>query len=337
MKLESLFGVCAIVAVLSVMGCNSSDQAKNEQPSEEVASTEEGSSTEAAGSAADPGDQQPKDIVDTAVAAGDFETLAAALTAGELIETLKSDGPFTVFAPTDEAFANLPEGTVENLLKPENKDQLVAVLTYHVVPGKVDSSAVSSLTTAKTVNGAEIAIEAGSDGVKINDASVTAADIVCSNGIIHVIDAVILPPAEESTEPSHDGEPLVIEGVGSFKTLFAAIEAAGLNETLAKDGPFTIFAPTDEAFAALPEGTVENLLKPENKEKLVSILTYHVVAGEVPSSKVVELKSAKTVNGAEVAIKVSEDTVQVDDATVLKTDVPCEVGLIHAIDTVLMP
>ncbi len=337
MKLESLFGVCAIVAVLSVMGCDSSDQAKNDQPSEEVATTDDGSSTEPTGSAVDPVEQEPKDIVDTAVAAGDFGTLAAALTAGELIETLKSDGPFTVFAPTDEAFAKLPEGTVENLLKPENKDQLVAVLTYHVVPGKVDSSAVSSLETATTVNGAEIAIDAGSDGVKINNASVTAADIVCSNGVIHVIDAVLLPPAEESAEPSHDGEPLVIEGVGSFKTLFAAIEAAGLNETLAKDGPFTVFAPTDEAFAALPEGTVESLLKPENKEKLVAILTYHVVAGEVPSSKVVELKSAKTLNGAEVAVKVAGDTVQVNDATVLKTDVPCEVGLIHAIDKVLMP
>lgn len=337
MKLVSPFGVCVIAAALSVVGCNSSEQAKNEQPIEEVATVDDGSSIEPTSSAADSDKQVPKDIVETAVAAGDFGTLAAALTAGELIETLKSDGPFTVFAPTDAAFAKLPEGTVENLLKPENKNQLVAVLTYHVVPGKVDSSAVSSLKTAKTVNGAEIAIDASSDGVKINSASVTAADIVCSNGIIHVIDAVVLPPAEESAETSHDGEPLVIEGVGSFKTLFAAIEAAGLNESLAKGGPFTIFAPTDEAFEALPEGTVESLLKPENKEKLVAILTYHVVAGEVPSSKVVELKSAKTVNGAEVAVKVTDDTVQVNDATVLKTDVPCEMGLIHAIDKVLMP
>jgi transforming growth factor-beta-induced protein len=337
MKFESLFGVFGIVAALSFVGCNSSYEGKNGQFDGEVATTDDSSSTELTASDVEQDAQESKDIIDTAVAAGDFGTLAAALTAGELIETLKSDGPFTVFAPTDEAFAKLPEGTVENLLKPENKDQLVAILTYHVVPGKVDAAAVSSLKTAQTVNGAEITIDASSDGVKINNASVTTADVVCSNGIIHVIDTVILPPAEESAQPSHDGEPLMIEGVGSFKTLFAAIEAAGLNETLAKDGPFTVFAPTDEAFAALPEGTVENLLKPENKEQLVAILTYHVVSGKVPSSEVVELTSAKTVNGAEVTIKVTEGTVQVDDATVLKTDVPCEVGLIHAIDKVLMP
>lgn len=337
MKLLRLYSACAIVAAISFVGCGSGYEARDDQSIEKAAATDDGLSTESTGSEMEADENQPKDIVDTAVAAGDFGTLAAALTAGELIETLKSDGPFTVFAPTDEAFAKLPEGTVDNLLKPKNKDQLVAILTYHVVPGKVDASAVSSLKAAKTVNGAEIAVDASSEGVKINNASVTTADIACSNGIIHVIDTVILPPAKESAQPAHDGKPLVIEGVGSFKTLFAAIEAAGLNETLAKDGPFTVFAPTDEAFAALPEGTVESLLKPENKENLVAILTFHVVAGEVPSRKVVELATAKTVNGADVAIKVSEGTVQVNDATVLKTDVPCEVGLIHAIDKVLMP
>ena len=152
-----------------------------------------------------------------------------------------------------------------------------------------------------------------------------------------MIDVVLMPPSSESADAPHAGEPLSVEGVGSFKTLFAAIEAAGLMDTLEKDGPFTIFAPTDKAFAALAEGTVESLLKPENKEQLVSILTYHVVAGEVPSSAVVELTSAKTVNGAEVTIEVADGTVRVNEATVLKTDVPCEVGLIHAIDKVLLP
>lgn len=344
MKVEGLLGICLTVAVVSVLGCETAnydsnvatpeDGSSETVPSEEEMAEEETAEVETA-------EEQPIDIVDTAVAAGNFGTLAAALQAGELIETLKSDGPFTVFAPTDAAFAKLPAGTVEDLLKPENKEQLVSILTYHVVPGKVDSTAVSSLKTAKTVNGSEIAIDAGADGVKINNAMVTRADIACSNGIIHVIDTVILPPAQESAEESaqtsHAGEPLVIEGVGSFGVLFAAIEAAGLTETLKKDGPFTVFAPTDEAFAALPEGTVENLLKPENKDQLVAILTYHVVAGEVTSGKVVELTSAKTVNGAEVTIEVAEGTVRVNDAKVLKTDVPCEVGLIHAIDKVLMP
>ncbi|WP_375229757.1 fasciclin domain-containing protein [Roseobacter sp. S98] len=134
-----------------------------------------------------------KDIVDTAVNAGTFETLVAAVSAADLVDTLKSEGPFTVFAPTDEAFAALPEGTVETLLKPENKDQLIAVLTYHVVPGKVMSTDLSDDMTAATVQGSEITVDLD-NGVMINDASVVTADIETSNGVIHVIDSVILPP-----------------------------------------------------------------------------------------------------------------------------------------------
>jgi uncharacterized surface protein with fasciclin (FAS1) repeats len=135
-----------------------------------------------------------KDIVDTAVAAGQFETLAAALNAAGLVETLKGPGPFTVFAPTDEAFAKLPAGTVEDLLKPENKDQLTAILTYHVVPGTVMAADVVKLDEAKTVNGAMLDVKAGGQGVMVNDAKVTATDIAASNGVIHVIDSVVLPP-----------------------------------------------------------------------------------------------------------------------------------------------
>lgn len=135
-----------------------------------------------------------KDIVDTAVAAGDFNTLAAALGAAGLVETLKGEGPFTVFAPTDAAFAKLPAGTVEDLLKPENKDKLIAILTYHVVPGSVMAADVVKLTSAKTVNGAEVTITVDGSTVMVNDATVTATDIAASNGVIHVIDTVILPP-----------------------------------------------------------------------------------------------------------------------------------------------
>ena len=134
-----------------------------------------------------------KDIVDTAVAAGDFETLVAAVQAADLVDTLKGDGPFTVFAPTDEAFAKLPAGTVEDLLKPENKDQLVAVLTYHVVPGKVTADQVVNLSTATTVQGSDIDIKVMDGTVHIDNATVATADIMTSNGVIHVIDEVILP------------------------------------------------------------------------------------------------------------------------------------------------
>lgn len=136
-----------------------------------------------------------QDIVDVAVANGSFNTLAAALKAGGLIDTLKGEGPFTVFAPTDEAFAKLPEGTVETLLKPENIDQLKAVLTYHVVSGKVMAADVVKLNSATTVNGADVMISVEGESVKVNSAKVVAADVAASNGVIHVIDTVILPPS----------------------------------------------------------------------------------------------------------------------------------------------
>ena len=137
--------------------------------------------------------EKQSDIVDTAVSAGTFNTLAAALEAGDLIVTLKGDGPYTVFAPTDEAFAKLPAGTVEMLLLPENKDQLVAILTYHVVPGKVSAAEVMTMTSAPTANGSDIAISIVDETVYINDSRVVATDIEASNGIIHVVDSVILP------------------------------------------------------------------------------------------------------------------------------------------------
>ncbi|MFI5070668.1 MAG: fasciclin domain-containing protein [Terriglobales bacterium] len=134
-----------------------------------------------------------KDIVDTAVAAGSFKTLAAALQAAGLVDTLKSKGPFTVFAPTDAAFAKLPAGTVEELLKPESKEKLVAILTYHVVPGKVLAADVTKLDSAKTVNGQALAINARGGGVMVDNAKVVKTDILCSNGVIHVIDSVLMP------------------------------------------------------------------------------------------------------------------------------------------------
>jgi uncharacterized surface protein with fasciclin (FAS1) repeats len=134
-----------------------------------------------------------KDIVDTAVSAGDFNTLVTAVKTAGLVETLKGKGPFTVFAPTDDAFAKLPEGTVENLLKPRNKEKLASILTYHVVPGKVMAADVVKLSHAKTVNGQSLSIKTYGSTVKVDSANVIKTDIKCSNGVIHVIDAVVLP------------------------------------------------------------------------------------------------------------------------------------------------
>jgi uncharacterized surface protein with fasciclin (FAS1) repeats len=147
----------------------------------------------AARAADTPAPTAPRDIVDTAAAAGSFKTLAAALTAAGLVDTLKGPGPFTVFAPTDEAFAKLPAGAVDNLLKPENKDQLIKVLTYHVVPGKVMAADVVKLNSAKTVQGESLAFKVSGGKVMVDGATVTKADIIASNGVIHVIDAVVLP------------------------------------------------------------------------------------------------------------------------------------------------
>jgi transforming growth factor-beta-induced protein len=278
------------------------------------------------------------DIVDTAVAAGNFKTLASALQAAGLVETLKGEGPFTVFAPTDEAFAKLDKALLDDLLKPENKDTLVAILTYHVVPGKVTAADVVKLTSAKTVQGEEITIKVEGDTVMVNDAKVTQTDIAARNGVIHVIDTVILPPtvAEKLAAPAQDILEVAV-AAGNFKTLASALQAAGLVETLKGEGPFTVFAPTDEAFAKLDKALLDDLLKPENKDTLVAILTYHVVPGKVTAADVVKLNKAKTVQGEEITIKVEGDTVMVNDAKVTQTDIAARNGVIHVIDAVILP
>jgi uncharacterized surface protein with fasciclin (FAS1) repeats len=270
-----------------------------------------------------------KNIVETAVGAGNFKTLVAAVQAAGLAETL-SGGTFTVFAPTDEAFAKLPAGTVESLLKPENKAKLASILTYHVVAGKVMASDVVKLTNAGTVQGQRVDIVAKGGKVTVDGANVVATDIACTNGVIHVIDTVILPNDKNIVE--------VAASNGSFNTLVAAVKAAGLVETLSGKGPFTVLAPTDAAFAKLPAGTLENLLKPENKKALIEILTYHVVPGVAAySDQVVKMSEVPTVLGSPVKVTVKDGKVMLGNATVAIADVETSNGVIHAIDTVLLP
>ena len=232
--------------------------------------------------------EAPKTIVDVAAADGRFTTLVAAVKAAGLVDTLSGEGPFTVFAPTDDAFAKLPAGTVEDLLKPENKQKLADILSYHVVAGKVMAADVVKLSQAETVLGSDVTVKVDGGKVFINDSQVVITDVAASNGVIHVIDSVLLPPADIVDTAVNDGR---------FTTLVAALQAAGLVETLKGDGPFTVFAPTDEAFAKLPAGTLEDLLKPENKQALTDILTYHVVAGKLPAADVVKQFEIKTVQG----------------------------------------
>ncbi len=273
--------------------------------------------------------QERKDIVDTAAGAGNFTTLVTAVKAAGLVDALKADGPLTVFAPTDEAFAKLPRGTVEELLKPENKAKLVAILTYHVVPGKLDAAMVTKQTGAMTLQGERLAFKADGGAVSVNGALVLTADVMASNGVIHVIDQVLMPSDENVVE--------VAAAAGQFATLLAAAKAAGLAETLSDGGPFTVFAPTDAAFAKLPAGTVEGLLKPENKEKLAGILKLHVVAGRVDSTGAAAAKSAKSLQGGTLAFTAKDGGLAVNGAQIITADVNASNGIIHVIDTVLLP
>lgn len=282
---------------------------------------------------------EPMTIVDIAVGDGNFTTLVAALTAAGLVETLAGEGPFTVFAPTDEAFAKLPEGTVEDLLKPENKDKLVQILTYHVVSGNVLAADVSNLTSADTLAMLPVTVKVDMGKVLINEASVTMADIVASNGVIHVIDSVLLPPSQDSETAAAEAKDIVDTAVadGRFTTLAAALTAAELVDTLKGEGPFTVFAPTDDAFAKLPEGTLEDLLKPENKQTLIDILTYHVAAGSLMAEDVIKETLIETVNGIPVKVMVDNDKVFINDAQVVIADIETSNGIIHVIDSVILP
>lgn len=273
-------------------------------------------------------------IVQAAAASKDFSTLVAAVKAAGLAEALSGDGPFTVFAPTDAAFGKLPKGTVTELLKPENREKLTAILTYHVVKGVVPASEAVKLNKATSLQGADIPLEVKDESLLVGDAKVVKADISCSNGVIHVIDAVLMPPGDKQKPQDIVDTAISAEG---FKTLVTAVKAAGLVDTLKGEGPFTVFAPTDEAFAKLPKETVANLLKPESKDQLVKILTYHVVPGKVMAADVVKLDSAKTVAGPELEIDASDKGVTIGNAKVVKTDIPCTNGVIHVIDTVLLP
>jgi len=270
-----------------------------------------------------------KNIVETAVEAGKFKTLATALTAAGLVDAVKGPGPFTVFAPTDEAFAKVPKETLEMLLKPENKEKLKAVLTYHVVPGKVMAKDVVGLKGAKSLNGQRIDVKVDGSKVSVDGANVVATDIACTNGVIHVIDSVILPAS--------DNIPAVATKAGKFSTLLAAAKAAGLVDALSGDKALTVFAPTDEAFGKLPSGTVESLLKPENKDKLKSILLFHVVEGRVYSEDAVKAKTAATLQGGKVEISVKDGAAYVNGAKILATDIDAGNGVIHVIDSVILP
>jgi transforming growth factor-beta-induced protein len=272
----------------------------------------------------------PKTIVETAVEAGSFTTLVSLVQAAGLVDALSGPGPFTVFAPTDEAFAKVPKPTLEALAADPAK--LRAVLLYHVVPGAVPSSAITGPTAAKTLNGANVQLRRAGGTVMVDNARVLAADVQASNGVIHVVDTVLIPkPAAAPRRTIAQ----TAAATGSFKTLTALLRQAGLAGTLGTKGPYTVFAPTDAAFAKVPKRTLAALAK--DKAKLRAVLLYHVAPGNLGASTVAKRTQVRTLNGASLRIRASGGAVRVGGARVVRADVAASNGVIHAIDRVLIP
>ncbi len=323
-------------------------------------------------------------IVENAANSPIHTTLVAAVQAASLVETLSSEGPFTVFAPTNDAFGKLPSGTVDTLLMPENKDQLSKVLTCHVVAANAMSDAIVGMIAddngnhpVPTVGGCTLSAKMDGDNITLTDeqgnvATVTIADVRQSNGVIHVIDTVMLPATEEAEaddtmaeEPmaGADGNPtvggaemfanknIIDNAVNSpiHTTLVAAVKQAGLVETLSGEGPFTVFAPTDEAFSALPEGTVATVMKDENKDQLTKILTAHVIPGRLTAADLTsglsgdQFNNFQTVSGDALSVQLSPggnayvfdengNAWQVTTADVMQSN-----GVIHVVEGVLLP
>jgi uncharacterized surface protein with fasciclin (FAS1) repeats len=294
----------------------------------------------------------PKNIVELAESVKDLSTLVTAVQAAGLVSTLEGKGPFTVFAPTNEAFAALPKSVLAYLLKPENKAKLVKVLTYHVVAAKVESKDIKDGEVVKTVEGSAVTAHLKDGKVAIeggfakNIANVVQADVEASNGVVHIIDQVLLPKMSIDTSALLAAPKNIVELAESVKdlsTLVTAVQAAGLVSTLEGKGPFTVFAPTNEAFAALPKQVLADLLKPENKAKLVKVLTYHVVAAKVESKDISNGQVVKTVEGNTVTAHLKDGKVMIQGgsikniATVVQADVEASNGVVHVIDTVLLP
>ena len=266
-------------------------------------------------------------ITDIVVNSADHETLEAAVIAADLAGTLAGDGPFTLFAPTDAAFAALPEGTVESLLQ-DPSGALTDILLYHVASGTALSTDLSDGLVVATVNGKNVTVTINNDGVFINDAQVTVADIIADNGVVHVIDAVLLPPTVTVTD--------VVVNSPVHETLEAAVIAADLAGTLAGEGPFTLFAPTDDAFAALPAGTVESLLQ-DPSGTLTDILLYHVASGTALSTDLSDGMMVPTLNGNSVTVTINDNGVFINDSQVTVADIVTDNGVVHVIDAVLLP
>jgi uncharacterized surface protein with fasciclin (FAS1) repeats len=265
-------------------------------------------------------------LVGVAIGAG-LDTLVAAVTAAGLVETLSAaDADLTVFAPTEDAFAALPQGLVATLLQPLWHFHLLDVLTYHVVAGVVESSTLTDGQVVTMLNGEPATVSITNGIVLINEAMVVLADVSAFNGIAHVIDGVLTPSFLSRT---------VADLGEDYSTLASLLTAADLVSALQGDGPFTVFAPTNAAFAALPAATLEAV--GNDVDLLTSILTYHVVPLVLPSTILVGGGTATTLNGADITVSFMDGTVMVNRATVVDPNILASNGIVHGINQVMLP
>jgi len=270
------------------------------------------------------------DIVKVAERNADLSTLVAALTAGKLVATLEGKGPFTVFAPTNEAFAKIPKATLTQLLG--NQKLLDQLLEYHVISGDFSMRDLMSAKLVNTLEKEAVAVRSVGGKIMVNNADVVTADVGATNGVVHVIDKVLVPP-DFPLSPYPEDIVELAESQPDLSTLVAALVAGKLTATLSGTGPFTVFAPTNEAFAKIPAADLQKLLA--NTKELDAVLEYHVLAGKFTMRDLMAVRSAKTLEGDTVTVSGSGNVVNVNDAKVLKADVAATNGIVHVIDTVL--
>jgi uncharacterized surface protein with fasciclin (FAS1) repeats len=286
----------------------------------------------------DPIDPGPGSLVDVANAEPRLATLVSALEAANLDPALEGTGPFTVFAPVNSAFDALPAVTLGALLEDQNEDLLTSILTYHVVPGTVFAEDLADGQVITTLQGSQLTVGIDGGNVTLTDVSgqtvsVVEADLEASNGVIHLIDTIVLPNVDLFDRTVLDPQ---------LTTLTAGIRAAGLEETVRTSELLTIFGPTNTAFEALPAGKLETLLLEENQDILASVITYHVVEGEVRSEDLSDGQVVMTVQGDELTVNIDGETVTLTDVGgnevgVVATDIGATNGVIHKVDGVLMP
>jgi transforming growth factor-beta-induced protein len=324
--LSALVGSLALAQTGTTGGTGSSKKNPTATPGAAGTATTAGST----GSTSNVAKSSGRTIAQTVASNDSFNTLESLLGQAGLTGTFSGNGSYTVFAPTDAAFEMLGAETLAMLNQPENKAKLTAILSYHVVPGLMGSSQFTSGGGANTLNGQRLGLGGSNGNWTVGQVTITKTDIQCSNGVIHVIDAVLTPTESNLVE--------VAGGSGNFSTFLKACKAAGLDSMLVKNGNYTVFAPTDEAFAKLPAGTLEMLMLPENRNQLREILSYHVVPGNRWFSTELGGRSElPTASGQTLQVESSGGTMTLANGSVVNSDLQATNGVLHGVDRVLLP